>query len=110
MTTSLWEIQALQRHYFPATATLAKGIELSNEGDAAASGSSKAVAAVAISSASTSHDLDEFARYSYATLFGQEAKRRLKETPLAHEKATSHQHVLFQPGDCFDGIFDLPNN
>ena len=102
MNTSLWEVEALEKHYFPATATIAKGIELSNE---VSSGSNKRAAQGA---GATSYDLDEFASYTYAILFEQEVKRRLKDTPLAlHPRPTNPQQSLFQSADYFDEIFEL---
>lgn len=97
MNTSLWEVQALQRHYYSATATLAKGLEISSEDPKTLSSTS-------------AYDLDEFAKYSYATLFGQELKRRMKETPLAFQKPKGQDQDLFQSGDFFEGIFELAKN
>jgi U3 small nucleolar RNA-associated protein 19 len=94
--TSLWEVAALQSHYHPAVATLAKGLETSQPEDPKT-----------LNPYST--NMDEFASYSYADLFAHETKRRRvkKEVPLAYENVRAQQ--LFQPGDVFEGIFALPS-
>jgi hypothetical protein len=91
MQSSLWEVAALQQHYFPAASGLARALESSNMEDPRAP---------------DLLDLNEFAGYKFADFFEQEVKRRLKDTPLAYRKPATP--TLFQQGDVFDGTFALP--
>lgn len=128
--TSLWEVAALQRHYLPAVATLACGLETSAPEDPKAPSPFGTTAAA----------LDELAAITYAALFAQEAKERKLGAKQKQQQQQQQQkgrggdrrskgsggaaepeepgvalvfqppkrpHALFQPGDCFDGLFAL---
>lgn len=125
--TSLWEVAALQKHYYPSVATLAKGLEASVPEDPKATGPFAGVGG----------GLDEMASITYAALFAQEAKERRvrvgqdggggsndrrgsrqRKGKGAQEEETvagvalvyqppKRPGTLFQPGDCFDGLFAM---
>jgi Protein involved in the nuclear export of pre-ribosomes len=87
--SSLWELNALEKHYHPAVSSMAKGCGVEDE---------KVLL----------HDLDQFLLHTYKSLFEQEKKRgnnkRKEKVPLTFQRPKS----LFVAGDFFDGIFDFP--
>ena len=89
--SSLWELNALERHYHPAVAGLAKACGTEDE---------KALM----------HNLDDFLLHTYKSLFEQERKRgnnkRRNKVPLTFVKPKG----LFIEGDVFDGVFDFPSS
>lgn len=91
--SSLWELNALERHYHPAVSSMAKACGTEDE---------KTIL----------HDLDAFLLHTYKSLFDQERKslsnsnNRKRKTPLAFKEPSS----LFVEGDIFDGIFKFGSN
>lgn len=87
--SSLWELNALEKHYHPAVSSMAKGCGLEDE---------KVLY----------HDMDQFLLHTYKSLFEQEKKRgnnkRQNKVPLTFQKPLG----LFVKGDLFDGIIDFP--
>ncbi len=88
--SSLWELNALERHYHPAVSSMAKGLGMED-------------------SKMLMHNLDEFLLHTYKSLFEQERKRagnkRRSKVPLTFHEPKG----LFKEEDVFDGIFDFPN-
>ncbi|XVE66494.1 hypothetical protein DITRI_Ditri08aG0083900 [Diplodiscus trichospermus] len=72
MRSSLWEIDTLRHHYCPPVSRFV----LSLEND------------LTVRSKTTEMDIKEFSSGSYATIFGDEIRRRVKQVPLAFYKAT----------------------
>lgn len=87
LESSLWEVDALRRHYLPAVARLAEQFTLPMHGAAAKV---------------TRVDVDEFTQLSYPGLFQQELRwRRGRPTPLAFKK----KRALFaDDGDDATGL------
>ena len=89
--SSLWELNALERHYHPAVAGLAKACGTEDE-------------------KTLMHNLDDFLLHTYKSLFEQERKRgnnkRRNTVPLTFVKPKG----LFIEGDVFDGVFDFPSS
>ena len=86
--SSLWELQALSKHYYPAVVTLA-----------AAVGSPEQDKAPLL-------DMEDFYQQSYHNLFEQERKRqqKSKKTPLTFQPPRQ----LFPESDVFASILDVP--
>ncbi|KAH1031055.1 hypothetical protein J1N35_043229 [Gossypium stocksii] len=72
MRSSLWEIDTLRHHYCPPVSRFI----LSLEND------------LTVRSKTTEMDIKDFSSGSYATIFGDEIRRRVKQVPLAFYKAT----------------------
>ncbi|KAL1125873.1 hypothetical protein V6Z11_A13G072700 [Gossypium hirsutum] len=72
MRSSLWEIDTLRHHYCPPVSRFV----LSLEND------------LTVRSKTTEMDIKDFSSGSYATIFGDEIRRRVKQVPLAFYKAT----------------------
>ncbi|KAE8698519.1 Nucleolar complex protein 4, putative isoform 2 [Hibiscus syriacus] len=72
MRSSLWEIDSLRHHYCPPVSRFV----LSLEND------------LTVRSKTTEMDIKDFSSGSYATIFGDEIRRRVKQVPLAFYKAT----------------------
>ncbi|KAJ7969096.1 nucleolar complex protein 4-like [Quillaja saponaria] len=72
MRSSLWEIDTLRHHYCPPVSRFV----LSLEND------------LTIRAKTTEIAVKDFCSGSYATIFGEEMKRRVKQVPLAFYKAT----------------------
>ncbi|KAK8568372.1 hypothetical protein V6N13_106296 [Hibiscus sabdariffa] len=72
MKSSLWEIDTLRHHYCPPVSRFV----LSLEND------------LTVRSKTTEMDIKDFGSGSYATIFGDEIRRRVKQVPLAFYKAT----------------------
>jgi U3 small nucleolar RNA-associated protein 19 len=89
LQSSLWELGALEKHYYPAVATLAQSIGREEELQ------------------TPLHDMENFVSgHTYATLFEVERnrrKRRNEKTPLTFHKASG----LFVENDIFNGILSL---
>lgn len=85
----LWELNALEKHYHPAVASMATGCGMEDE-------------------KTLYHDLDGFLVHTYKSLFDQERKRgdnkRKSKVALTFHKPQS----LFGGDDIFEGIFDFP--
>lgn len=87
LESSLWELSALSQHYYPAVAALAKSV-----------GTEDAKTPL--------HNMDDFLRHTYKSLFSQERKRgdgskkrqkHLASTPLTFVKPKG----LFTNNDLF---------
>ncbi|KAK6241429.1 hypothetical protein SCA6_006818 [Theobroma cacao] len=72
MRSSLWEIDSLRHHYCPPVSRFV----LSLEND------------LTVRSKTTEMDIKDFSSGSYATIFGDEIRRRVKQVPLEFYKAT----------------------
>lgn len=84
--SSLWELVVLEKHYYHAVATMAKVCGTEGED-------------------TLLYDMDEFVQHSYKSLFEQEKNRAGKRlAPLTFQEPQG----LFQQGDVFDGIFNVP--
>lgn len=70
--SSLWEIDTLRHHYCPAVSRFV----LSLEND------------LTVRAKTTEMTVQDFSSGSYATIFGDEIRRRVKQVPLAFYKAT----------------------
>ncbi|KAL9231791.1 hypothetical protein vseg_006965 [Gypsophila vaccaria] len=81
MRSSLWEIDALRHHYCPPVSRFV----LSLEND------------LTVRSKTTEVAIADFSSGSYATIFREEMRRRVKQVPLAFYKATPT--VLFSESD-----------
>ena len=86
LQSSLWELGVLERHYYPAVATLAKSVGLDLQ--------------------TPLLDLNDFLVHTYQSLFEQERKRKQRgETPLTFIEPKS----LFVDTDVFAEILDIPH-
>ena len=84
LQSSLWELVVLEKHYYPAVATLAKSIGRVEEDKAPL------------------YNVEEFTNHTYASLFDQEKKKKTKTT-LTFKKPAS----LFTADDImFDSILN----
>ncbi|OMO99001.1 CCAAT-binding factor [Corchorus capsularis] len=72
MRSSLWEMHTLRHHYCPPVSRFV----LSLEND------------LTVRSKTTEMNIKDFSSGSYATIFGDEIRRRVKQVPLAFYKAT----------------------
>ena len=84
--SSLWELNALEKHYHPAVRTLARSCGIETE-------------------QTLMHNLEEFLLHTYKSLFEQERKREKKKgnlIPLTFKSPAG----LFVTDDVFDGIFN----
>ena len=94
LQSSLWELGALERHYYPAVVTLAQAVGREVE------------------LKTPLHNLPDFLGLTYATIFEQERNKRKRcsaknsttTTPLAFTKPES----LFAENDVFAGILSVP--
>ena len=91
LESSLWELAALERHFHPAVATLAKSVGTETE-------------------TTPMHDMDEFLLHTYKSLFEMERKRNgatmaRKAVPVTFAKPPS----LFVADDVFAGILSVPS-
>ena len=83
LQSSLWELQALERHYFPPVATLAKSIGTPQEAKAPL------------------HNIEDFSSHTYESLFEQERRKRTKTTPVTFQKP---EGLFPAEGGLFSGI------
>jgi U3 small nucleolar RNA-associated protein 19 len=81
LQSSLWELAVLEKHYYPAVATLAKSIGRAEE-----------------DKAPLHNIMDDFASHTYSSLFSQEKKKKNK-TALTFQEPKS----LFTEDDVFAG-------
>jgi U3 small nucleolar RNA-associated protein 19 len=84
----LWELTVLEKHYYPAVATMASSLGRMETKQA------------------PMHDMEDFLVHTYKSLFDQERKRlekKRKKVPLAFVKPTS----LFVETDVFAGMLQL---
>jgi len=87
LQSSLWELGALSRHYYPAVVTLATSIGREEELN------------------TPLHNLEDFMGHTSKSLFEQERKRKQKrKTPLTFVEPES----LFCEHDAFSGILAVP--
>lgn len=89
MRSSLWEIDTLRHHYCPPVSRFV----LSLEND------------LTIRAKTTEVAVKDFSSGSYATIFGEEIRRRVKQVPLAFYKSTPT--ALFSESDFPGWTFDL---
>ena len=108
LESSLWELHALEKHYHPAVATLAKSIGREDP-------------------KSPMLQLDEMAQHSYASLIEQERKRQAKKTSRNNNSGNKRKHggydkhavavtpvtfvkpsALFTENDIFAGVLKIP--
>ena len=85
LESSMWELEVLRKHYFPAVSTMAMSIG-QEEGPL--------------------HDMTDFLSHTYKSLFDQERKRldkKRKKVPLAFHKPKT----LFVENDVFGGILKI---
>ncbi|KAM1987308.1 hypothetical protein ACFX15_034592 [Malus domestica] len=71
MRSSLWEINTVRPHYCPAVSRFV----LSLEND------------LTVRAKTTEISIGDFSSGSYATIFGEQVRRRIKSAPLAYYKA-----------------------
>ncbi|KAJ4715831.1 Nucleolar complex 4 [Melia azedarach] len=81
MRSSLWEIDTLRHHYCPPVSRFV----LSLEND------------LTVRAKTTEINVEDFSSGSYATIFGEEIRRRVKQVPLAFYKTAST--CLFSDAD-----------
>ncbi|KAL5213871.1 hypothetical protein ABZP36_003023 [Zizania latifolia] len=81
MRSSLWEIDTLRHHYSPAVSRFVASLE--ND--------------LTIRAKTTEMKISDFSSGSYATVFRDEARRRIKQVPLAFYRTTPN--YLFQASD-----------
>ena len=91
LESSLWELAALERHFHPAVATLARSVGTETE-------------------TTPMHDMDKFLLHTYKSLFEMERKRNgatmaRKAVPVTFAKPSS----LFAANDIFAGILSVPS-
>ena len=108
LESSLWELHALEKHYHPAVATLAKSIGREDP-------------------KSPMLRLDEMAQHSYASLIEQERKRQVKKTSRNNSGGNKRKYggydkhavavtpvtfvkpsALFTDNDVFAGVLKIP--
>ncbi|XVE49604.1 hypothetical protein DITRI_Ditri01bG0095400 [Diplodiscus trichospermus] len=87
MRSSLWEIDTLRHHYCPPVSRFV----LSLEND------------LTVRSKTTEMDVKDFSSGSYATIFGDEIRRRVKQVPLAFYKTTPTS--LFSESEFYGWTF-----
>ena len=87
LQSSLWELAVLERHYYPAVATLAKSIGRAEEDKA------------------PMYNIEEFANHTYGSLFDQEKKKKTK-TALTFKKPSA----IFTDDDIFSGFMKIGSN
>lgn len=88
LKSSLWEIDSLRHHYSPPVSRLV----LSLEND------------LTVRSKTTEMDVKDFVAGSYATILGQELKKKMKRVPLAFYQAPPS--TLFSESDFAGWSFD----
>ncbi|CAH9072169.1 unnamed protein product [Cuscuta europaea] len=92
MRSSLWEIDTLRHHYCPPVSRFV----LSLEND------------LTVRAKTTEIAIKDFSSASYATIFGDEIRRRVKQVPLAFYKAAPTS--LFSESDFPGWSFDFKND
>lgn len=92
MRSSLWEIDTLRHHYCPPVSRFV----LSLEND------------LTVRTKTTEMNIKDFSSGSYATIFGDEIRRRVKQVPLAFYKAVPPS--LFSESDFAGWTFNYEEN
>merc|ERR1712062_29262 len=94
--SSLWELNALGKHYHPAVSILAESVGLEDE-------------------SMPMYDLNIFLFHTYKGLFESERKKGLKKRKQQNETYDEIMSLAFQKskglfirGDIFNGVFDFP--
>jgi U3 small nucleolar RNA-associated protein 19 len=93
LQSSLWELGALERHYYPAVSTLAKSVGREQE------------------LSTPLYNLDDFLAHTYQSLFEQERNKRKQQkgkatVPLTFVRPDS----LFSEKDVFHGLLAVPSS
>ncbi|XP_050231409.1 protein NUCLEOLAR COMPLEX ASSOCIATED 4 isoform X2 [Mercurialis annua] len=87
LRSSLWEIDTLRHHYCPPVSRFV--VSLEND--------------LTVRAKTTELNINDFSSSSYATIFGEELRRRVKQVPLAFFKATPTS--LFSESDFVGWTF-----
>ncbi|CAN7048124.1 hypothetical protein IGI04_025722 [Brassica rapa subsp. trilocularis] len=90
MRSSLWEIDTLRHHYCPPVSRFVSSLETD----------------LTIRAKTTEMKIEDFSSGSYATIFGDEIRRRVKQVPLAFYKAVPTS--LFEDSDFPGWTFNIP--
>ncbi|KAL0702637.1 hypothetical protein Bca4012_058759 [Brassica carinata] len=90
MRSSLWEIDTLRHHYCPPVSRFVSSLETD----------------LTIRAKTTEMKIEDFSSGSYATIFGDEIRRRVKQVPLAFYKAVPTS--LFEDSDFPGWTFTIP--
>nr|XP_018439297.1 PREDICTED: uncharacterized protein C1604.06c [Raphanus sativus] len=90
MRSSLWEIDTLRHHYCPPVSRFVSSLETD----------------LTIRAKTTEMKIEDFSSGSYATIFGDEIRRRVKQVPLAFYKAVPTS--LFEVSDFPGWTFTIP--
>ncbi|KAL0655307.1 hypothetical protein Bca4012_075891 [Brassica carinata] len=90
MRSSLWEIDTLRHHYCPPVSRCVSSLE--ND--------------LTVRAKTTEMKIEDFSSGSYATIFGDEIRRRVKQVPLAFYKAVPTS--LFEDSDFPGWTFTIP--
>ncbi|RID44204.1 hypothetical protein BRARA_I01017 [Brassica rapa] len=90
MRSSLWEIDTLRHHYCPPVSRFVSSLETD----------------LTIRAKTTEMKIEDFSSGSYATIFGDEVRRRVKQVPLAFYKAVPTS--LFEDSDFPGWTFTIP--
>lgn len=85
MSSSLWEIDTIRHHYCPAVSRFVGILEVD----------------LKVRSKTTEIEVKDFSSGSYATIFGEEFRRRVKQVPVA--SYATKPTTLFSGGDHFAG-------
>ncbi|KAG2303086.1 hypothetical protein Bca52824_031737 [Brassica carinata] len=89
MRSSLWEIDTLRHHYCPPVSRFVSSLETD----------------LTIRAKTTEMKIEDFSSGSYATIFGDEIRRRVKQVPLAFYKAVPTS--LFEDSDFPGWTFNV---
>uniref|UniRef100_A0A7S2GHA6 CCAAT-binding factor domain-containing protein n=1 Tax=Octactis speculum TaxID=3111310 RepID=A0A7S2GHA6_9STRA len=98
LETSLWEIVALQEHYYPAVAALAKDFKNTKWGKHHGKHDHKDDSQLS---------LDDYAAYTYKQIFDQEAQRSERGKNAAVPLCFKEPSGIFVPGDALHDSFSL---
>ncbi|CAN7126462.1 unnamed protein product [Brassica rapa subsp. narinosa] len=90
MRSSLWEIDTLRHHYCPPVSRFVSSLETD----------------LTVRAKTTEMKIEDFSSGSYATIFGDEIRRRVKQVPLAFYKAVPTS--LFEDSDFPGWTFNIP--
>ncbi|KAG7579457.1 CCAAT-binding factor [Arabidopsis thaliana x Arabidopsis arenosa] len=90
LKSSLWEIDTLRHHYCPPVSRFISSLETN----------------LTVRSKTTEMKIEDFSSGSYATIFGDEIRRRVKQVPLAFYKTVPTS--LFADSDFPGWTFTIP--
>ncbi|KAJ0254371.1 Protein NUCLEOLAR COMPLEX ASSOCIATED 4 [Hirschfeldia incana] len=90
MRSSLWEIDTLRHHYCPPVSRFVSSLETD----------------LTIRAKTTEMKIEDFSSGSYATIFGDEIRRRVKQVPLAFYKVVPT--TLFEDSDFPGWTYTIP--